>query len=175
MTEADDRALVAAVVRQKDERAFSILYDRHTGALYGLALRLAGGDAAAATEIVHDAWVRAAERLADFAGRSALRTWLSGFVVNCARERNRAWTQADASLEEITGQGGDDVELTGVFDRLELEQALRAIAPGYREVLVLHDVEGYSHEEIAELRGTTIGTSKSQLARARHALRRILT
>lgn len=175
MSEADDRAVADAVGRRKDDRAFSILYDRHTGAMYGLALRLSGGDAVASTDIVHDAWVRAAERLADFAGRSTLRTWLCGFVVNCARERIRGQDDRELPLDEVMDPGRDDAELTGVFDRLELEQALGAIAPGYREVLVLHDVEGYSHEEIAALCGITIGTSKSQLARARRALRRILT
>jgi RNA polymerase sigma-70 factor (ECF subfamily) len=158
-----------------DERAFARLYDRHTPALYGLALRLAGGDAHDAEEIVHEAWIRAAERLADFAGRSALRTWLCGFVVNCARELARSRDDRELPLDAAPEPGAEDGELMGTFDRLELERGLRALPPGYREVLVLHDVEGYTHEEIAELRGVTIGTSKSQLARARGALRRMLT
>lgn len=158
-----------------DERAFAALYDRHTPAMYGLGLRLAGGDARDAEDIVHEAWMRAAERLGEFAGRSTLRTWLCGFVVNCWREHVRARGDREWPLDEVAEAGTDDGELTGTLDRLELERGLRALAPGYREVLVLHDVEGYSHEEIAELRGVAVGTSKSQLARARRALRRMLS
>jgi RNA polymerase sigma-70 factor (ECF subfamily) len=158
-----------------NERAFAALYDEHTPALYGLALRLAGGNARDAEDIVHEAWMRAVGRLADFAGRSALRTWLCGFVVNCWREMVRRRGDREWPLDEAPEPGAEDGELTGTFDRLELERGLQALAPGYREVLVLHDVEGYSHEEIAVLRGVAIGTSKSQLARARRALRRMLT
>ena len=158
-----------------NERAFAELYDEHTPALYGLALRLTGGDQRDAEDIVHDAWIRAVDRLGDFAGRSTLRTWLCGFVINCWRELVRARGDRELPLDDAPEPGGDDRELEGTFDRLELERGLQALAPGYREVLVLHDVEGYSHEEIAELRGVAIGTSKSQLARARRALRRMLT
>lgn len=159
----------------RDERAFAALYDRHTPALYGLALRLSGGNERDAEDIVHEAWMRAADRLTDFAGRSTLRTWLCGFVVNCWRELVRSRGDREWPLDESPEPGAEDGELVGTFDRLELERGLQALAPGYREVLVLHDVEGYSHEEIAELRGVAIGTSKSQLARARRALRRMLT
>jgi RNA polymerase sigma-70 factor (ECF subfamily) len=170
----DDRALVAAVTGEGSEQAFRALYDRHTPALYGLALRLLGGEAADAEDVVHDAWLRAATRLNDFAWRSSLRTWLSGIVVNCARELWTARGRLDVSLDDVPEQGSDDAEIRGTFDRVELERALATLAAGYREVLVLHDVEGYTHEEIAGLLSVTTGTSKSQLSRARHALRRAL-
>jgi RNA polymerase sigma-70 factor (ECF subfamily) len=170
----EDGALVRAVLRRGDERAFTALYDRHTGALYGLALRLLGGDTADAEDVVHDAWIRAAARLDTFAGRSSLRTWLCGIVVNCVRERTRARGRDEPLPEDDRAPAADDAELTGTFDRIELQRALAGLAAGYREVVVLHDVEGYTHEEIGELLGVTAGTSKSQLARGRRALRRAL-
>ena len=175
MSAPDDRELVRAVTSQGSEEAFGVLYDRHTPALYGLALRLLGGHAQDAEDVVHDAWLRAGGGFATFAWRSTLRTWLSGIVINCARELWGARSQPEVSLDDLPEPGSDDAELRGTFDRLELERALATLAAGYREVLVLHDVEGYTHQEIAGLLSMTPGTSKSQLSRARHALRRALT
>ena len=167
----DDRHLVGRVIR-RDERAFSALYDRHTPYLYRLALRLTGGDEAGASDIVHDAWVRAVERLARFEWRAQLRTWLAGFVINVARERVRA---EDEHLSLDVSVAEDEPALPGAIERVDLERALSALAPGFRQVLVLHDIEGYKHEEIARLLGIEPGTSKSQLSRARAAMRRLLT
>jgi len=167
----DDSALVGRIINARDERAFGVLYDRHTPALYRLALRLTGGDAAASQDVVHDAWVTAVPRFAAFEWHSGLSSWLSGFVINLARARLRS-TQREAELEDATG--GDDRVLRGTFDRIDLERALASLPHGYREVLVLHDVEGYTHDEIATLLGVTSGTSKSQLSRARAAMRRFL-
>ncbi len=173
MTSDDDRLLVEAVVQRGDERAFTSLYDRHTPALYRLALRLTGGSAADAEDITHEAWVRAVERLATFEWRAALRTWLSAFVIRCAHERDRAATRAAQPMEELA-PGTDDAALRGSYDRLDLERAIAGLADGFRQVFVLHDVQGYTHEEIADLLGIEPGTSKSQLSRARRALRRKL-
>lgn len=171
----DDRSLVDAVVNRRDERAFGALYDRHTGAMYGLALRLAGGDAAEAQSIVHDAWVRAAERLATFEWRSQLRSWLCGFVVRCTQELARdAGRHAGPAIDDLP-LGGADARLSGTLARVDLERAVAGLPAGYRVVFVLHDVEGYTHEEIAAHLGIVPGTSKSQLAHARAALRRALT
>ena len=166
----DDRHLVGRVIR-RDERAFSALYDRHTPYLYRLALRLTGGDEVDAGDIVHDAWVRAVERLARFEWRAQLRTWLAGFVINVARERTR--DAEDVSLDGAVAE--DEPALPGGIERVDLERALSTLAPGFRQVLVLHDIEGYKHEEIARLLGVEPGTSKSQLSRARAAMRRLLT
>jgi RNA polymerase sigma-70 factor (ECF subfamily) len=168
----DDRRLVARVITHRDERAFGALYDRHTTYLYRLALRLTGGDEAEANELVHDAWIRASQRLAGFEWRAQFRTWLAGFVINVARERTGDASD-DVGLDTLAVD--DDVPLPGGVERIDLERALSALAPGFRQVLVLHDIEGYTHEEIGRLLGIEPGTSKSQLSRARAAMRRLLT
>src|SRR5262249_12075420 len=157
-----------------DERAFGALFDRHTPALYRLALRLTGGSAADAEDITHDAWVRAVERLPTFEWRAALRTWLAAFVVRCAHEHQRERAATDSALPVEDVADGDDLALRGGYERLDLERAIAGLAGGFRQVFVLHDVQGYTHEEIADLLGIEPGTSKSQLSRARRALRRAL-
>ncbi|MFN2315113.1 MAG: RNA polymerase sigma factor [Gemmatimonadales bacterium] len=167
MNEADERRLVHAIIARRDDRAFRVLYDRHTRYLYRLALRLAGGDEREAEEITHDAWVGAIERLATFAWRSAFRTWVAGFVVNRAREA----TRHDARLEPLAETPGEDVALVSLPNRIDLERAVARLPPRQRHVFVLHDAEGWTHEAIAEHLGIDPGTSKSQLSRARAALR----
>ncbi len=165
---------MSAVITHGDERAFGTLYDRHTPALYRLALRLTGGHEPESQEIVHDAWVRAVERWTTFAWRSALRTWLSAIVINRWKEMARAESRDVGPTVDELALGGDDAALRGTFDRIDLERAIAALSPGYRQVFVLHDVEGYTHDEIAELLDVEPGTSKSQLSRARRALRAAL-
>jgi len=121
---------------------------------------------------VHDSWIRAVERLGDFHWESVLRTWLAGFVVNGVRDRTRRDAREPPGLDAPSPT--DDASLRGVFDRVDLERAVAALPAGFRHVLILHDVEGYTHEEIAALLGIVPGTSKSQLARAHGAVRRTL-
>lgn len=171
MTTESDRALVDALLTRRDEAAFGALYDRHTPYLYRFALRLTGGRSDAAQDVVHDAWVAAVERLASFEGRSALRTWLAGFVVNGVRRERRGDARlADVDLEPAD----DDPVLSNAHDRLDLERAIAALPDRARHVFVLHDVEGWTHEAIAERLGIEAGTSKSQLSRARTLVRRRL-
>jgi RNA polymerase sigma-70 factor, ECF subfamily len=166
-----DRQLVTALVRRRDERAFSSLYERHTTYLYRFALRLTAGDEDVAQDLVHDAWVRAVQRVAGFEWRSTLRTWLAGFVVGLWRERQRQESR-ETPLDESYGDNG--AALPASLDRIDVERALASLAPGFREVLVLHDIEGYTHEDIAVMLDVQPGTSKSQLSRARAAMRRAL-
>lgn len=176
MTEPDDRSLAIAVARRGDPRAFGILYERHTPAMYGLALRLAAGAVPDAEDVVHDAWVRAVERLASFEWRSTLRTWLCGFVVHRWREECRRRRRDAMAPDDHAGQppGAPDVRLRSTVERVDLERAVRRLADGYREVLVLHDVQGLTHDEIAGMLGIEAATSRSQLSRARRALRQSL-
>jgi len=139
--------------------------------MWALALRQCGGDAVRAEEIVQEAWVRAVERWDLFRGDAARRTWLCGFVVRVAWEQQRGETQLDLNDDP---ESLAEEPLRGVFDRLDLERAIAALPAGFRQVLVLHDIEGYTHEEIAKALGIVPGTSKSQLARARRAVRAAL-
>jgi len=163
----EDRLLVERFVESRDETAFRALYRRHGGFLYRFLLRLSGGNASAAEEGVQETWVRAAEGLSGFAWRSSLKTWLAGIAIRWWRETRRAAGRETEMPEEIPAAPAVRREI----ERVDLERALAALAPGYRRVLLLHDVEGYTHEEVAELTGVDVGTSKSQLSRARSALR----
>jgi RNA polymerase sigma-70 factor (ECF subfamily) len=168
---SEDRALADAVLRARDEAAFRTLYRRHTPALYRLALRLGGGDGPWAEELVQRSWIGAVEGLGSFAWRSSLSSWLGGIAINCARE---LWREARVRSE--TGLG-DEVAAPlapAAEERVDLESAIEQLPAGYREVFVLHDVEGYTHEEIGGLLGIEPGTSKSQLSRARQRLRTAL-
>lgn len=171
---AADRDLVEAFVERRDGRAFDALYDRHTPRLYRLALRLAGGEESSAMDLVHDTWVRAAGKLGQFAWRSQFSTWLGGILINEHRAGMRAWRREVEAPPGEDWAGADDRRLTGTVDRVALERAIAGLPPGYRQVLVLHDVEGYTHEEIGSLLAIEPGTSKSQLSRARSQLRRAL-
>src|SRR5688572_25558089 len=136
-----DSQLLDEFLRHRSERSFLALYDRHAAAMYALAYRLMGGREEDAADVLQEAWTRALPRLAQFRGESALRTWLCGFIVNCCRERFRG-----PLFEEI-----DETAILGrpsMSDQtIDLERALASLAPGYRAVLVLHDIEGYTHRE----------------------------
>jgi RNA polymerase sigma-70 factor (ECF subfamily) len=139
--------------------------------MYRLILRLAGGDPEDAEEILQIAWIRAAERLEDFRWDSSLRSWLTGIALNCHREARKKLRRT----ESIGAEDLPDVRSLRSPHReihpIDLERAIARLPSGYREVLILHDVEGYTHEEIGRLMGIHNGTSKSQLSRARRAVR----
>jgi RNA polymerase sigma-70 factor (ECF subfamily) len=165
MGDADD---VAAILRERDEAGFLRLYRAHTPALYRVAMRLLGARSEA-EDAVQETWLRAVTRLADFRGQSALRTWLTGITINCCREAWRRRTAGNGRAAPSETGAADDPA-----DALDLARALQRMPEGYREVLVLHDVEGFTHQEIGSLLGVAPGTSKSQLFSARRAMRRLL-
>lgn len=165
----DDRILIQRFLATKNESDFLGLYDRHADAMYRFAARLCGGPGTEPAEIVQEAWLRAIEGLARFRGDSSLRTWLCAIVRNRWREvRERAGRER--RFQVIEGLGTPrSVETPTIAPALE--RALARLPAGYREVLLLHDLLGYTHEEIARNFGIVEGTSKSQLHRARRALR----
>jgi RNA polymerase sigma-70 factor (ECF subfamily) len=164
-----DRRLVGNFLARRDEQSFRVLYRRHTPALYQLALRLAGWNVQEAEEMVQETWLRAVEALAEFRWESSFRTWLSGILINRSRELNR--TRKKEQHTRIADELAAEAAATENFERIDLEQAIAALPNGYRQVLVLHDIEGYTHEEIGRLLEIDAGTSKSQLSHARRAMR----
>jgi RNA polymerase sigma-70 factor (ECF subfamily) len=162
----EDRELARAFLEGRDEGAFRELFRRHTPALQALTLRFLGRGARLSDDVIQETWLRAARGLSGFAWRSSLRTWLIGIAINCAREALRRERPFGASVGELPERAA-----SGAPPDLDLERAIRELPDGYREVLVLKDIVGLTHEEIAERLGIEVGTSKSQLFRARRALR----
>ena len=168
-----DRQLAARVMESGDERAFRTLYRRHTPALYPFVLRLLGGDEGDAEDVVQETWVRAVEALPGFRWEAAFRTWLTGIALNRCRELLRRSARRDERPIE-PGDGADARFVANAGIGIDLERAIATLPEGYRTVLVLHDVEGYTHPEISERLEIAIGTSRSQLHHARRRLRRLL-
>lgn len=162
-----DQPRVRRFIRTKDEATFRELYRRHTPVLYSLALRLVGGSESDAQDAVQDTWIRACKTLPAFEWRSTLRTWLSGILINRIREMNRAFQRRNE--EELTERVSNLIAQPG--ERMDLERAIARLPAGYRQVLILHDLEGYTHEEISAQLEISAGTSKSQLHHARKTLR----
>jgi len=160
-----ERQWIERFVRRGDEAAFRWLYARHTPAVYGFIRRLAGIAAAdLADDVLQETWLRAATTLSAFRGDSAFRTWLMGIALNCYRERRRRWALPPATTvpERPVPSGDTAAEVADVLERLGRD---------HREVLLLHDVEGFTHEEIAAALEIEVGTSKSRLSRARALFR----
>jgi RNA polymerase sigma-70 factor (ECF subfamily) len=171
-TDLEDRQLVSGFLRRREEKAFRALYRRHAPALHRIALRLVRGRREDAEEILQNTWIRAVERLSGFRWESSLRSWLVGIAINCSRELNRRTGRIEELPEPVRVQDVDELpRLNGTVGRIDLERAIATLPDGYREVLVLHDIEGYTHSEIGSILGIEAGTSKSQLSHARRAVR----
>ena len=159
-----------------DTRAFEALYRQNIGRVFGAIVRLTGGNEARADELAQEAFVRAWQRLGSFRFESAFSTWLYRLAVNTALMdlRSRAGAEAleDAMPEQDTFAGADTVMRHAT--QLELERSIAKLPPRARAVLVLHDVEGWRHEDIANELGMAVGSSKAQLHRARGLLRKHL-
>ena len=158
--------------RQGDLQAFESLYRGSVGRVNALCLRWSGGDVARAEDFVQEVYLRVWEKLSSFEGRARFSSWVHRVAINRLTDLMRVEIRR-AELAPMDG------ELAPAFDaghagpemRLDLETAIRSLPAGARVVFVLHDVEGYGHEEIAAMTGLSTGTSKSQLHRARRLLR----
>ncbi|MDB5969631.1 MAG: polymerase sigma-70 factor, subfamily [Hydrocarboniphaga sp.] len=178
--DADD-LLLARAAAAGDALAFEQLYRRHVGRVRGLCWRLVNGDEKRADQATQDAFVRAWEKLGGFRGDSQFSTWLHRLTVNLVLGEYRLMKRW-VTFEDVAEEAGDEGDGVSVdehpqqqtADRMDLEKALARLPPGARSVLLLHDVEGYQHDEIAELTGIAVGTSKAQLHRARKLMRGFL-
>jgi RNA polymerase sigma-70 factor (ECF subfamily) len=169
----DDASLVRRSL-DGDTAAFEQLYRGHVRRVHGAILRLVGMDRGRAEELTQDAFVRAWQKLSSFRHESAFSTWLYRLGVNTALmdlRGKREETGTDEQALELAA-GGDVPFCAG--ERGDLERAVAALPPRARAVLVLHDIEGWKHEEIAAELGMAVGSSKAQLHRARGLLRRAL-
>ncbi|MEW5833908.1 MAG: sigma-70 family RNA polymerase sigma factor [Pseudomonadota bacterium] len=157
-----------------DRVAFQRLYRRHVDRVYGAVLRLAGYDHARAEDLTQDAFVRAWQKLAEFRHESAFGTWLYRLAVNVALMdiRSRGANPVGFVDEESLPEHGDTPFCAA--EREELERAVGKLPPRARAVLVLHDIEGWKHEDISQELDMAVGTSKAQLHRARALLRKLL-
>jgi RNA polymerase sigma-70 factor (ECF subfamily) len=168
-----DVQLIAAA-RKGDRRAMAALYTAHSGRVYSVVRRMVGDDHLA-EDVSQDAWVRAFEKLHLFRGDAAFGTWMHRLAVNAALNRlrrtsRRTEVEGSAELRSVV-PGTDDM----VLNQRVLALAMDQLPDGYRRVLVLHDVEGLKHDEIAERLGIATGTSKSQLHKARARMRELLS
>lgn len=175
-TQADsrmaDRTLVTAVARRRDEQAFRELYRRYTPRLLGFVHRLLGRSGAEAEDLVQETWIRACQNLRRFRWDSSFSTWLLGIGLNLVREHQRR--NGPARNESLDGIPYAAATAGSSDDRIDLARAIELLPDGYRLALVLHDIEGMKHAEIAERLGISSGTSKSQLFSARRAMRAML-
>jgi RNA polymerase sigma-70 factor (ECF subfamily) len=144
-----------------------------------------GGNTAAAEDLTQEAFLQVFRKIGTFRSESAFSTWLHRLAVNIVLMRLRKKACKDISLEEMTEPdeetgtthkefGGPDLRLSGSVDRVNLQRAVKQLPPGYRSAFILHDVQGYEHNEIARIMNCSIGNSKSQLHKARVRLRKLL-
>jgi RNA polymerase sigma-70 factor (ECF subfamily) len=143
------------------------------------------GNPADAEDLMQEAFLQLYRKIATFRGESAFSTWLHRMTVNVVLMRLRKKSLPTDSLEETLEPdaensgpkrdvGAPDLRLSGAVDRVNLERSIEKLPPGYRTVFVLHDVQGYEHNEIADIMGCSVGNSKSQLHKARTRLRELL-
>jgi RNA polymerase sigma-70 factor (ECF subfamily) len=162
-----------------DLRSFEELFNLHHGKVYALCLRMTGSTAEA-EDLTQEVFVLVFRKLDTFRGESAFTTWLHRLTVNHVlmhfrknRSRKEQLTE-DGELPEHVIKGRNVLGSFPILDRLALDEAIVQLAPGYRVVFILHDVEGLEHSEIANILGCAVGTSKSQLHKARMKLRLLL-
>ena len=168
--------------KQGDAAAFEVLYNLHKRRVYSLCLRMTT-NTAEAEDLTQEAFLQLFRKIGTFRGESAFSTWLHRMAVNVVlMQLRKKGLQVVPLDDESEGEeetpkrdyGAQDNVLAGSLDRLQLKNAIDRLPPGYRSIFVLHDVEGFEHNEIAEMVGCSIGNSKSQLHKARMKLRELL-
>jgi RNA polymerase sigma-70 factor (ECF subfamily) len=162
-----------------DMQAFEELYQRHHRRVYSLCLRMTQ-NVQEAEDLTQEAFIQLYRKIGSFRGDSAFTTWLHRLTVNQVLMHFR---KRSVKMEKTTEEGETPVQVVHgtanpnampVVDRIALDNAIAQLPPGYRSVFILHDIEGHEHEEVARMLGCSVGTSKSQLHKARMKLRRLL-
>ena len=171
---------VLARAQAGDHYAFAQLYALHKRRIYSLCLRMVG-NVAEAEDLTQEAFLQLHRKIATFRGDSAFSTWLHRLAINVVlmhlRKKGLSLISLDEAMEPTPEEGpgrsfgAPDLSLAGSIDRLALERAISDLPAGYRLIFVLHDIEGYEHNEIAAMLDCSIGNSKSQLHKARLKLR----
>lgn len=168
--------------QEGDADAFAALFHAHKARIYSVCLRMTN-NTAEAEDLTQDAFLQVFRKLATFRGDSALSTWLYRIAVNTVLMHFRKKALRQISLDEPYNQdakvvrreyGSRDDRLTGCVDRIALARAIKELPDGYRTIFLLHEVEGYEHQEIAELLDCSVGNSKSQLHKAKLRIRELL-
>lgn len=176
-TSGDDAHIDAVVRRaqQGDVDAFEIVYRAQAPAIHALCRRMSGNEPDA-RELVQDVFVRAWEKLESFRGQSTLATWLHRLAVNVVLQHLRTAKRDGLRMIDDVDEAtfGSRSPATGLEAGMDMDWALTKLPAGARTVFVLHDVHGYSHDEIAQMAGIAAGTARAQLWRARRALTRLL-
>lgn len=167
-----DQGELVTRARRGDLDAFEHLYRQTSGRVFALCLRMTG-DRERSKELLQDVFVRVWERLGSFRGEAAFTSWLHRLAVNVVLAQSRSDRRRQARFGEMpdesewVGHGDAGIKAASVHHRLDLESAIATLPPGARRVFVLHDIEGYKHDEIARLTGAAAGTIRAQLHRAR--------
>ena len=170
---------LAIAAGQGDMEAFERLYERHNRRVYSLCLRMTQ-NVAQAEDLAQEAFIQLFRKIGSFRGESAFTTWLHRLTVNQVLMHFR---KRGVRMEQTTEDGETPIQIVKgtenpnsmpVVDRIALDKAIAQLPPGYRTVFTLHDIEGHEHEEIAKMLGCSVGTSKSQLHKARMKLRGLL-
>jgi RNA polymerase sigma-70 factor (ECF subfamily) len=169
--EPDDRVLIEAVIARRSELAARQLVDRHSPRLLAVVTRILGADGAAAEDVLQLSWIRGFDALPAFRGEARFSTWMTRIAVRGALEhlrRRRPAEESETSIE-LAAAPADDPD-----GRIDVEAAIARLPAGCRAVLILHAIEGFTHEEIGTTLGIAAGTSKAHLFRARQLMRRWL-
>ncbi|MDQ6785910.1 MAG: RNA polymerase sigma factor [Acidobacteriota bacterium] len=159
--------------------AFELLYERYHRRTYGLCLRMTSSQTEA-EDLTQEVFIQLFRKIGSFRGESAFSTWLHRLTVNQVlmhfrrRSVKNEKTSEDGEIPEQIVPGTENQARMPVLDRIGLTKAVSELPPGYRNVFLLHDVEGYEHEEVARILKISVGTSKSQLHKARLKLRGLL-
>ena len=173
------------LAQQWDERGFERIYRLHSQRVYALCFRMTRGNAAEAEDLTQESFLQLFRKIGTFRGESAFSTWLHRLAFNIVLMRLRKRNYQAVSLDEMLEPGEKtaglqkhiaqrDLQLCGTVDRMDLERAIEQLPQGYKTVFILHDVQGYEHNEIAAMQGCSLGNSKSQLHKARARLRQLL-